>query len=85
MFWAPARVATFDGQLGEVYLPCLYPGSHAHPDDRARLGRLTAWSELAPGLVRGAGTRLVLAGDESRTLFEIGRLQCLPTAAAPEA
>ena len=78
LLWTPARLATFDGQLGEVHLPALYPGSASHPDDGARLGRLTDWIELDGGIVRGAGLKTFLAGDEPRTLFELTDLRFAP-------
>ncbi len=75
LLWAPAKLASFDGQLGEVFLPCLYPGSAAEPDGAIRLGRVTDWREQPGGLVRGAGRKLFLVGEEARTLQEIGTLQ----------
>ena len=75
LLWAPAKLASFDGQLGEVFLPCLYPGSAADPDGAIRLGRVTDWREGPGGLVRGVGRRLLLVGESARTLQEIGTLQ----------
>ncbi|HEX8201290.1 MAG TPA: type VI secretion system accessory protein TagJ [Isosphaeraceae bacterium] len=75
LLWTPAQLATFDGQLGEVFLPALYPGSDAHPDEAVRLGRKTEWLEPAPGIVRGAGLKLFLVGDDARSLPELGELQ----------
>jgi type VI secretion system protein ImpE len=75
LFWAPARLATADGLLGEVYLPNLYPGSHQHPDEAARLGHVTVWSDAGSGVARGAGQKLFLVDDEPRTLLEIAEVQ----------
>lgn len=80
LLWAPARIASFDGQLGEVYLPALYPGTSGHADDAVRLGRKTEWVELDGGTVRGAGRKVFLVGDDDRGPFELTDLQLTPPA-----
>lgn len=77
LVWAPAKLASFDGQLGEVYLPALYPGTAAHGDDAQRLGRGTDWNEQA-GIVRGVGAKLFLAGEDAHPLFELGAVKFAP-------
>ena len=79
LLWTPADLATFDGQLGQVFLPNLYPGTGSHPDDLVRLGRTTVWQDLGEGIVRGAGPKIFLAGDEAFTLPELGVIQFAPT------
>jgi type VI secretion system protein ImpE len=78
LFWAPVDLATFDGQLGQVYVPNLYPGTGSHANDLIRLGRMTDWRDVGGGIVRGAGPKIFLAGDESFTLAELGIVQFLP-------
>jgi type VI secretion system protein ImpE len=78
LFWTPVDLATFDGQLGQVYVPNLYPGSGSHADDLVRLGRKTLWQDVGDGIVRGAGPKIFLAGDESFTLPELGVVQFSP-------
>jgi type VI secretion system protein ImpE len=78
LLWTPADLATFDGQLGQVFLPNLYPGTASHPDDLVRLGRTTLWQDLGAGIVRGAGPKVFLAGDETFTLPELGVVQFPP-------
>jgi type VI secretion system protein ImpE len=77
LIWAPAKLATHDGQLGEVFIPALYPGSHTHLDEAVRLGRATEWAEVEPGseACRGLGAKLCLVGDEAWTMAELGTLQ----------
>jgi type VI secretion system protein ImpE len=75
LLWTPAKIASFDGQLGEVHLPCLYHGTAASDDDTLRLGRGTGWTEQAPGLVRGVGRKDFLVGDEAFSLLELGQLE----------
>ena len=52
-----------DGLEGDVLLPGLYPGSHEHADDAVKLGRATEWVGAEGEVVRGAGGKLFLAGD----------------------
>ena len=78
LLWTPADLATFDGQLGQVFLPNLYPGTRSHPDDLVRLGRTTVWQDCGEGIVRGAGPKIFLADDESLTLPELGVVQFAP-------
>lgn len=75
LLWAPAKLATYDGQLGEVYLPSLYPGTSASPDGPIRLGRQTDWLDVGAGIIRGVGRKSFLVGEEVRTLQELGQVQ----------
>ena len=75
LLWTPANLSTFDGQLGEVTLPGLYPGTSSSADDSLRLGRKTEWIERDGGPVRGLGRKLFLVGDEARTLLELGEVK----------
>jgi len=75
LLWTPAKLATFDGQLGEVYLPTLYPRSSDSTDDLIRLGRQTDWIEQDAGIVRGLGRKSFLVGEELRTLHELSQVQ----------
>jgi len=71
LLWAPARIALAQGILGEIYLPCLYPGSAVQSDDLVRLGRKTEWVDAGCGLSRGVGLKTFLADDAFRTIFEL--------------
>jgi type VI secretion system protein ImpE len=75
LLWTPANLSTFDGQLGEVTLPGLYPGTSSSADEAIRLGRKTEWIERDGGPVRGLGRKLFLVGDEARTLLELGEVK----------
>jgi len=79
LLWSPAKLATFDGQVGEVFLPSLYPLSSSHPDHQVRLGRKTDWVEVGSGILRGVGRKLFLVGDEARSLQELDQLQLEPS------
>jgi type VI secretion system protein ImpE len=75
LYWFPARLSLKKGPSGEVFLPALYPGSHAHPDELVRLGRKTEWRGEEGDPVLGTGLRLFAAGDEAIPLLEFRDLQ----------
>ncbi len=72
LIWRRATTSIQNGPQGDVYLPALYPGSHAHADELVRLGRRTDWTSEAP--VRGAGQRELLLGEEAIPILEIEHL-----------
>jgi type VI secretion system protein ImpE len=77
LLWLRAHMVVRDGPDGEVYLPTLYAGAHADPDDRTRLGRATDWRGGGGAPVRGAGLRTLLVGDADRTILEIKELSAV--------
>jgi type VI secretion system protein ImpE len=86
LLWRPAQMTVSGGPDGEVYLPCLYAGSHENADDRLRLGRVTDWTGSEGGPVRGLGLKTFLVGDESLTLLQINEVTFeSPVAVGPSA
>jgi type VI secretion system protein ImpE len=71
LLWQRAHMIVRGGPDGEVFLPTLYAGTHAEPDDRMRLGRATDWRGGNGGPVRGVGLRTFLVGEESLTTLEM--------------
>ncbi|QEH33818.1 ImpE protein [Aquisphaera giovannonii] len=59
-----------ESEAGEVFLPALYPGSHAHDDEAVRLGRLTDWKTLEDDLTLGVGLHTYLRDDDAATILE---------------
>ena len=72
LVWRRATTEIQDGPQGDVYVPVLYGGSHAHEDELIRLGRKTDWTAEEP--VRGVGQRELLVGEEAVPVMEIERL-----------
>jgi type VI secretion system protein ImpE len=70
LLWRPARLSMKDGPAGDVFLPVLYPGSHEHPDDLVKLGRLTDWRGDDTGPILGFGQHTYLSGDDQTSLCE---------------
>ncbi len=75
LYWFPARLSLKKGPSGEVFLPALYPRSHAHPDELVRLGRKTDWRGEEGDPVLGTGLRLFAADEEAIPLLEFRDLQ----------
>ena len=74
LLWRRVHIVVRDGPDGEVFLPVLYPGSHAEPDDRIRLGRMTDWRGGEGLPVRGIGQRMFLIGEEDRSILELEKI-----------
>src|SRR5262249_32677036 len=70
LLWLPAHPSVRAGPAGDVFLPCLYPGSHEHADDEVKLGRTTDWKQAEGGPVLGQGARTFLVGDDAVPLLE---------------
>ncbi len=70
LLWLPAHLSLRDGATGPVFLPVLYPGSHAHGDNQVKLGRLTDWKSTDSGPTRGVGLHTFLVDDDGLTLLE---------------
>ena len=69
LLYVPARL-DLEAESGEVFLPVVYPKSHAHADDAIRLGRVTDWETLDSGPTLGVGARLFLVDDDAVGLLE---------------
>jgi type VI secretion system protein ImpE len=69
LLWAPARLEMKDS-AGNVYLPLLYPGSHEHPDNQVKLGRMTDWKSAEEGPVQGIGARVFLVDEDAVSLLD---------------
>jgi type VI secretion system protein ImpE len=73
--WRQAQMTVRGGPDGVVYVPCLYPGSWGSDDEQLRLGRATDWSGGEGAPVRGAGQRMLLVGEDARSMLEISRIE----------
>ncbi len=74
LVWARAKLEAWGGDLGEVFLPVLYPGTSDHDSEIVKLGRQTEWMELGAGLFRGAGQRLFVIDGSERVMLEIAEV-----------
>jgi type VI secretion system protein ImpE len=74
LIWRRASMSVQDGPDGEIYLPATYASDEPDLSAALRLGRETEWRELAPGLVRGVGQRVFLAGDDAVGIMDLTEL-----------
>jgi type VI secretion system protein ImpE len=70
LLWVPARLDLKEGSGGNVFLPALYHGTHAHADNQVKLGRANDWKVIDNGPVLGLGSRTFLVGDDTFSLLE---------------
>lgn len=79
LLWLPVHLEDSAGNVGDVHVPALYAGSHAHVDEPVRLGRRTEWIDCAGAGYRGAGLRTYLVEREGAerevSLLSIRRLE----------
>jgi type VI secretion system protein ImpE len=71
LLWLPVKVEVFKGDVGNVFLPALYPGSAREQDDRLRLGRMTDWRDVDGQLVYGVGQRTFLVDEDEIAFLDI--------------
>jgi type VI secretion system protein ImpE len=74
LIWVPARLE-MEISAGDIFMPSMYPNSHAHPDELVKLGRSTDWKETPDGPVLGVGLRTFLVGEDASSLLEWRNLQ----------
>ncbi len=72
LLWREARLTMVDGRAADLVVPAQYVAPA--PEDAHRLSRRTDWREAA-GLVRGAGQRCFLVGEEDRGVLSMTELR----------
>jgi type VI secretion system protein ImpE len=86
LMWTPAIVRPREsfkgGELGEVLLPALAPGTWKHANPEVQLGRVTEWQELSDGRPAPVGQKLLLVDDEEFPLLEVRELELTPVPSA---
>lgn len=82
LFWRRAKLIVRDGPEGDVFIPCIYPGSHTDSDEAIKLGRKTDYRGGDDGTpTRGHGMReFVVIGTgeddvQSVPIMELAKLE----------
>lgn len=75
LIWIPASIELHEKPLGEIFVPVQYYGSHQHPDDLVKLGRMTDWKTVGQGTLLGAGQRTFFADETECPLLEIRKIE----------
>ncbi len=83
--WAPAVVSVTpdfrESEMGEVFIPAIYPFSWKLDDEAAWLGRTTDWAVDDQGHEFPAGQKIFLVDGEEVGLFEIETIDFVAAAA----
>ncbi|MGH9900267.1 MAG: type VI secretion system accessory protein TagJ [Pyrinomonadaceae bacterium] len=74
LLWVGANIETKDNAL-KAFLPALYPGTHAHENEMARLGRMTDWKQVGEELYQGAGLHLFAVDGEEQPVLEVRSIE----------
>jgi type VI secretion system protein ImpE len=78
LLWRRAKLVVRGGPEGDVFLPCLYAGSHSDADDAIKLGRKTDYRGGDGAPTRGHGLREFLVGEDVKPVMELGKLEFTP-------
>jgi type VI secretion system protein ImpE len=78
LLWRPMQLDIRNQSPGAVYCPTVYVGSAQADDEALRLGRKTEWVGLDQPPVRGLGQKMLLLGEEAKSILDIGRLKFNP-------
>jgi type VI secretion system protein ImpE len=71
LLWISAQITTWEGLALNCYLPVLYPESFLNEDDRMKLGRMTDWTNINGGFLRGMGQHVFQVGEDEVGILEI--------------
>ncbi len=83
LYWRRVNMSVRSGPDGVVYLPALYGDDDPGLSDELRLGQATDWIEISDALVRGAGQRMFLVGDDTISAMDMTEITFdAPTGAA---
>lgn len=75
LMWRRAHMVVAGGPDGEVFLPTNYALSLGSDDKQLRLGRATDWKGVEDGPLQGLGRRLLLIGEEDKSLLDVTEIE----------
>ena len=82
LYWRRVNMSVRSGPDGVVYLPALYGDDDPGLSDELRLGQATDWIEVSQALVRGAGQRMFLVGDDTVSAMDMTEITFDPSPGA---
>jgi type VI secretion system protein ImpE len=71
LVWLPAHFTWVNGGEAFGLVPTRYPGSENAPDPAIQLARKTEWIELADGIAKGSGQRMLATDQNEYPLLNI--------------
>ncbi len=85
LVWMPAHFRFENGGETVGLVPTRYPGSEAAADPLVRLARKTVWEEVADGVFKGRGQRLLATDAGEHALMDVRAIRMADGAAEPPA
>jgi type VI secretion system protein ImpE len=82
VLYIPAHLTLIGSAEGDVLIPGVYSGSHAHSDEEIRLGRATDWQGADNAPMRGLGGKVFFLDEEAKPLLHIREITVVPRADA---
>jgi type VI secretion system protein ImpE len=82
LYWRRVNMSVRSGPDGVVYMPALYGDDDPGLADALRLGQATDWIEVSEALVRGAGQRMFLVGDDTISAMDMTEITFDPPTGA---
>ncbi|MEE9393176.1 MAG: type VI secretion system accessory protein TagJ [Planctomycetota bacterium] len=76
LIWRQAELDGSFGQIGRVFLPCLYVGSEKSEDPQVALGRSTEWDDESP-VRRPLGLRIYASQQNEWTAHELQEVRAI--------
>lgn len=71
LIWSACQMILTDGTVQRGHTPVLYSGSQEHENEQVKLGRMTDWKTDDNAPVLGAGQRMLIVGDDARTMLDL--------------
>jgi type VI secretion system protein ImpE len=78
--WLPARLTLANGGETPCFIPARYPGSESSDDPGIKLARKTEWREVADGVFRGEGQRMLATDASDYALLNVRQVRLAPAA-----
>lgn len=76
LVWLPAEFTWTNAGKAHGLIPTRYVGSENSDDPLIQLGRKTEWAELADGVHRGLGQRMLATDKDEYPLMEVREIHC---------
>jgi len=73
--WVPAQLTWVNGGQAMGLIPARYPDSESAQDSTIQLARKTEWEELADGVYRGLGQRMLATDLDDYPLLDVRNIE----------
>jgi type VI secretion system protein ImpE len=73
--WMPAQFTWINGGAASGLIPTRYPGAENSEDPLIRMARKTEWLDIAEGVSRGSGQRLLATDVQDYALMDVRKIR----------